>query len=358
MLRRFVDKYGPLMASFSLMLLLIVSIFLYQVSQKSVLGQNFPIEHKAYFTDPRLKQFPPRLYVQDNRLVQPDGASVLLKGLMAPGPIILHDKGRFTPAFYHQMRLTGANVIRIPVEPTVWALNKEFLWRDLDPAVAWAGEQGLYVVIDWHMVGNIETGEIAGMPGKGSYPKELTFQFWKLAASYFRDTPNVLFEVFNEPNKITASEWRANAIDLVHLIRSQGASQPILIGGIKYSTDLSWVLTDPVPGENIAYAVHNYPSNPPEAWDAHFGDVADRYPVVMTEWGYMDENPSKTQLFLNGNQTGYGDPLMAYTQAHQVSWIACWFDDQWEPPLFTKGYAGYTRYGQFVLEQLRQAPGP
>lgn len=357
MVRRFVDSYGPLIASFSLMLLLIVVMFLFQVSKKGGLGQNFPPEHKAFFTDTHLNQFPPRLYVQGNQLVRSDGTPVQLKGLMAPGPTFLRDKGRFSTGLFKQMRATGANAIRIPVDPTVWVLDKEFLWRYLDPAVAWAGEQGMYAIIDWHMVGNIQTGEVTGIPVQGSFPKELTYQFWKLAASYFRDTPNVLFEIFNEPNKITAAQWRANAIDLIHLIRSQGASQPILVGGIYYTTDLSWVLTDPIPGENIAYAVHNYPSNPPESWDSHFGKVASQYPVVMTEWGFMDENPSTTQLFLNGNQTDYGDPLMVYTQEHQVSWIACWFDDIWEPPIFTKGYTGFTRYGQFVLDQLKQNLG-
>jgi endoglucanase len=39
---------------------------------------------------------------------------------------------------------------------------------------------------------------------------------------------------------------------------------------------------------------------------------------------------------------------------HGIGWVACWFDDEWEPPMFTKGWKAPTNYGTFVLEKLKE----
>jgi endoglucanase len=44
---------------------------------------------------------------------------------------------------------------------------------------------------------------------------------------------------------------------------------------------------------------------------------------------------------------------MAYLSVHQMGWIACWYDDAWEPPMFTPGMQTPTHYGAFVLQQLK-----
>jgi len=34
--------------------------------------------------------------------------------------------------------------------------------------------------------------------------------------------------------------------------------------------------------------------------------------------------------------------------------VACWYDDEAEPPMFTPDWQGYTHYGEFVMEQLAE----
>ena len=104
------------------------------------------------------------------------------------------------------------------MRPENWVRDKDYLWRYLDPLVGWAGELCLYVIIDWHYIGNVETGAGAQMPDTPQQPKELTLAFWRLVASYFRDAPHVLFEVFNEPAAISALDWRRSASEIVQAI--------------------------------------------------------------------------------------------------------------------------------------------
>lgn len=107
----------------------------------------------------------------------------------------------------------------------------------------------------------------------------------------------------------------------------------------------------------MAYTVHIYPAHDRARWDTRYGTVSERYPVVMTEWGFMDEHPSPTQSYLNGSAGSYGQPLMEYVMDHGMGWIACWYDDEWEPPMFQPGMKSFTRYGNFVMEQLRRNTG-
>ena len=89
-------------------------------------------------------------------------------------------------------------------------------------------------------------------------------------------------------------------------MRAQGASRLTIGGGVEYSRDLSWVLQNPVPDDNVAYASHIYPSHSVAMWQHWFGNVGQQHPVLNTEWGFMDENPSPTRPYLNGNRDQYG----------------------------------------------------
>ena len=317
---------------------------------------NLPVRHKSEFAAQDIAQFPARLSAHGNRIVDANGNVVLLKGLMPPDPVKVRQDRDLHQEFFAGMASTGANVIRIPVHPENWVQDKDYLWRYLDPIVAWAGESHMYVIIDWHYIGNVATGVGPQMPDLQANPKDLTLQFWRSTAHYFRNTPNVIFEIFNEPQSIDANEWRINADEIIQAIRDQGANQLVVVGGIDYGKDLSWVLEQPVADRNVAYASHIYPAHAAASWSHWFGDVAAQYPVLITEWGFMDDNGDPSQNYLFGAQNTYGEPFLNYLRDHNIGWVACWYDDQWLPPMFTKGKTGFTKYGEFVMQQLQVRP--
>ncbi len=312
-----------------------------------------PLLHKAEF-NADTSRYPLRLAASASRLLDPNGNQAVLKGLMAPEPTWLYARGLFNEKYFQQIHAAGARVIRVPVFPNEWEQDGDYLWRYLDPVVAWAGQNDMYVIIDWHVIGNITTGAGAHMPPLKENAKALTLKFWQLTAHYFRNTPNVMFEIWNEPESISAGDWRQEAAGLVKEIRDQGANQVVIVGGINFAKDLSWELSDPIPDPNLAFAAHIYPGDPQSSWAEWFGNVADKYPVILTEWGFMDHAPSPGNANLVGSLSTYARPLMNYLDLHHMSWVACWYNDQWLPPMFQPGLSAFTDYGEFAIQQLRK----
>jgi endoglucanase len=303
--------------------------------------------------------WPSQLQVKGNRLVNGAGEVIRLKGLMIPDPARVTADGHYTRALFETMQRTGANVIRIPVHPQHWAKDPDYVRRHLDPAVRWAGDLGMYVILDWHSIGNVLTGYAPQVPELFCHTEAMTLNFWKVVAGHFKSAPHVIFEVFNEPKSISAADWRRAADRLVRLIRAQGAGQIIVVGGLEYGRELDWALKEPVTGANIAYASHIFPSHPRSGWDHDFGNVAARHPVLITEWGFIDktQTPNPPDAYLSGDVATYGEPLMSYLAERGIGWVACWFDDQWQPAMLLPGDRGYTSWGKFAAIELKKSRG-
>lgn len=334
----------------------IIGLFIIFLFFCNIFGKGkliLPVKQKEVFEDKNISTFPSRLSVKDNYIIDAIGKTISLKGLMAPDPQTLEDDNNFKEAFYQKIFAAGGNVIRVPIYPDKWIDDKYYLWRYLDPVVSWAGENNNYVIIDLHFIGNIMTGDGDEMPKINENPKEFAIKFWRKMARYYKDVPNVIFEIYNEPALISSQDWYKCADEIVSAIRNEGAEQLIIVGGIDYSYNLSWVKDTPINDNNIAYTTHVYPSK--ENWDYNFGDISKEYPVIVTEWGFMDKSDSTklNQLYLVGDVESFGEPFLEYLKINNIGWIACWYDDTWEPPLFTKDFKDTTNYGKFVFSNLK-----
>lgn len=325
-----------------------------------ILDKNFggggkvilPVAHKAVFKNDNILKFPSKLSVKENKIVDSSGKAINIKGVMAPDPRKLDLEDTFNREYYEKIFSEGGNILRLPVHPDMWEKDKDYFWKYLDQIVAWAGENNQYVVIDLHFIGNIASGVGDEMPNLKQKPKEFALNFWKQTAQYFKNVPNVIFEICNEPAKITSEEWYNTAEELVKVIRETGADQLIIVGGIDYSYDLSWVEKTPIKDNNVAYAAHIYPAR--ENWDYYFGEISKKYPVIVTEWGFIDENRDGTQQnYLIGDKDSFGEPFLKYLEEKNIGWIACWYDDGWEPQMFTKDFKSVTNYGKFVFSKLK-----
>ena len=313
---------------------------------------NLPLKHTAEFSpDPQI-DWPQELAVQGNQLVNSQGAALRLRGVMIPDPAVLRGRGKFKASLFADIAGLGANVVRIPVHPENWVNDPDYLWRYLDPAVTWAAQNGLYVIIDWHYIGNVETGAGEQMPDLEQQPRALTDEFWTAVAAYFHAAPNVIFEIFNEPQSISAADWARNAGQIVATIRSQGAGQLVICGGVEYSKDLSWFVGHPLEDSNVAYAAHIYPSHGRSMWDHWFGDLVSEHPVLVSEWGFMQSSSSPETSYLVGSAEDYGQPLLDYMKEKSIGWVACWYDDDWLPPMFESGWKELNPYGRFIADAL------
>lgn len=152
-------------------------------------------------------------------------------------------------------------------------------WDKVDKAVEAATAAGLYVIIDWHILGD-------GNPQK--YKKEARAFFTRMARTY-RNYPNVLYEICNEPNGRDVrwkTEIKPYAQELVKVIRAHDRKGIILIGSSNWSQDVDQAAADPVSGKNIMYVAHFYAGSHGDGLQRKIKEALELgAPVFVSEWG-------------------------------------------------------------------------
>ena len=302
----------------------------------------------------------PALHVDGNQIRDENGNRVILRGVavadlkrlntIRPGQSAASIMARAAEDF-------GAKVIRMTITPSEWFANPQaYLTDHLDPAIQWAFENEVYVIVDWHYV----AGGGEGQDPEYTALDEETRAFWEMVAPRYSGLPNVLYELFNEPaTPADWSLWKSFAQPWIDLIRAHALENLLLVSGIWYSSQIFQALDDPFEGENLVYVAHAYPDqaghtnpNPEEVWQRNWGVVAERFPVILSEWGY--ENIPGPH-WSGGTQTNYGEPLQAFVEARGISWTAWCFDNSWGPKMFNSQWqllAGDDFHGQFVQDWL------
>jgi endoglucanase len=306
----------------------------------------------------------PVIAVQGNRFVNQQGETVVFRGLALSDPASLQERGQWNRGYLEAARSWNANLVRFPVHPQAWRdLGERAYLQLLDDGIRWAGELGMYVIIDWHTIGNPLT-DVYHRPNYITSRGE-TFRFWYTIASRYAQNPTVAFhELFNEPTnqggrmgRMPWAEYRAYIEELVHMIRQINPRSIPLIAGFDWAYELRNIREDPVGFPGVAYVSHPYPQkrNPPwEAqWQADWGYVAETYPVICTEFGFMSADGRGAHVPVIGDET-YGEALIAFLEKRGISWTPWVFDPVWSPQLIEDWDFTPTRQGRFFREKLQQ----
>ena len=100
----------------------------------------------------------PLISVKGNKFVDSNGKTVFFRGLAISDPDKLEMQGHWSKDLFVKVKEMGANLVRIPVHPVAWRERTpaEYI-KLLDQAVDWCTELGMYIIIDWHSIGNLQT---------------------------------------------------------------------------------------------------------------------------------------------------------------------------------------------------------
>jgi hypothetical protein len=282
--------------------------------------------------------------VSQNHLIDGNGATIRLLGVNRSGTEYaciqgwgLFDGPNDAPSVA-AMASWHINAVRIPLNEDCWLdIN------GVNPAYAGASYQSaiqsyvnllhqykLYAILDlhWNAPGTTKATGQQVMPDADHSPA-----FWTSVASFFKADPAVLFDLYNEPHDIAWSCWlngcsvgspawtTAGMQDLVTAVRSTGATQPIMIGGLAWANDLSqWFANRPAdPANALVASFHNYNFNvcDPTCWNSTVAPLAAQVPVVTGELGEND------------CAHGYIDQYMPWADAHGISYLG-WTWDTWD----------------------------
>jgi endoglucanase len=306
-----------------------------------------------------------RISVKGNKFVSAEGKPIVFRGLNTSDPDKLLKSGHWNKEYFEAMKSWGATIVRFPVHPTTWRFQgKGNYIKLLDQGIGWATELGLYVIIDWHSIGNLRT-EMYQNDSYETTQKE-TFEFWRTMAKQYKDNTTVaFFELFNEPTEYNGqlgrcswSEWKVLMEEIIGIIRANGATTVPLVAGFNWAYDLTPVAKDPIKAEGIGYVSHPYPmkrSKPWEKqWTADWGFAAEKYPLMLTEIGFCGPDDRGAHVPVISDES-YGDSITAYCREKGISYVVWVFDPQWSPMLFTDWNFTPSRQGRYFKEALQKS---
>jgi hypothetical protein len=307
----------------------------------------------------------PLVSVKGNKFVTGNRKTIVFRGLDTSDPDKLEREGHWNKGYFEAMKSWGANIVRFPVHPNAWrSRGKDTYIRMLDQGVQWASELGMYVIIDWHSIGNLRTELFQNKMYETT--KTETLDFWRTMSEHFRGNNTVaFFELFNEPTVMDGKlgtcswqEWKGMMEEMIGVIRAEGAKAIPLVAGFNWAYDLTPVATDPINAKGIAYVSHPYPMKRKKPWEpqwtADWGFVAKKYPVMLTEIGFCGPDEKGAHVPVISDES-YGDAITKYCREKGISYTVWVFDPQWAPMLISDWDFTPTRQGRYFRNALLQS---
>jgi hypothetical protein len=279
------------------------------------------------------------------------------------------------PAMLAAMKSWDINAVRVPLNEDCWLglggpshFTGAPYRRIVQRYVRALNKAHLYVVLDLHVAapGSSKSQEIIRMPDADHAPA-----FWRSVALAFKDNHALVFDLYNEPHNIGWGCWehgceipanndygpqpayRAVGMQqLVSAVRSTGARQPLLLGGINWALDLSgWVSHMPHdPRRQLLASDHNYGGLSPCGGRCRAAILAThkRVPVLFGELGETD------------CRHGYIDSMMRFADRHRIGYLGWTWDATnggWTckggPSLITSYKGTPTKFGVGFRDHLR-----
>jgi|GEM_PF-355252 len=316
---------------------------------------------KAVYNGVMEKDFQGWVRVNGNQFIDPQGNPIQFAGLCASDPDRLEKVGQWNDHYFEGAAGWGANIIRFAIHPqAVRQRGWDTYFELLDHGVELAKQQHLYVIMDWHSIGNLKD-ELFQSANYATTLAE-TLKFWAEVAKRYKDEPAVaMYELFNEPStsrfgSCTWEEWRTINEQIIDTIRFFNPNAICLVAGFDWAYDLRPVINDPVRRTNIAYVSHPYPQKREkpweEKWEADWGHVADQYPVFCTEFGFCLEGERGAHIPVIADMT-YGPAITAYFEKKGISFTVWCFDVSWAPALITDWNFTPTTQGKFFRNYLQ-----
>jgi endoglucanase len=239
-----------------------------------------------------------------------------------------------------------AGVVRaaMGVEEGGYLTNPDAEKNRVKTVVNAAISRGIYVIIDWH-------------DHNATQHTWQSKQFFTEMAQIYGNTPNVIFEIYNEPVGVSWGQVKSYAEEVIGAIRGAGANNVVVVGTPTWSQDVDAAANDPITKfSNVAYTLHFYAGSHKQFLrDKASYAISKGLPLFVTEWGACDAS-GNGGLDLNESQT-----WLDFLDQNNISW-ANWslFDKQETASALVPGASNnggwpdsaLTASGKFVKQKM------
>lgn len=226
--------------------------------------------------------------------------------------------------------------VSMGIEPEGGYLDKPDFQKELVTTVIdRALENGVYVLIDWH-------------DHHAEKHVEASKAFFAEMAQKYAGNPQVIYEIFNEPDYQSWEVVKDYALKVISVIREYDKDNLIVVGSPRWDQNVDEAADDPITGyQNICYSFHFYASdNNHQEQLRQKADYAlsKGLPLFVTEWGVGEANgDGKFDVERN-------NAWLKWMEDHQLSWV-CWnITDKEETTAFLK--PGANIHGNWTEDEL------
>lgn len=188
-----------------------------------------------------------QLKVLGTQLVDQNNEPIMLRGMS-------YGWHSLWPRFYNKESVKWlkndfkCNVVRaamgIELGDSSYIKQPEFSKKKIKAIIDGAIKNDIYVIVDWHSH-NINL-------------KEAKLFFDEISKEY-AGIPNVIYEIFNEPDDETWEEVKAYSEEIIKVIRKNDKKNIILVGCPRWDQDIHLPAANPIKEfDNLMYTVHFY----------------------------------------------------------------------------------------------------
>ncbi len=135
-------------------------------------------------------------------------------------------------------------------------------------------DNDMYIICDWHSHENTLDNAKA---------------FFTAITDKYGDSPNVIYEIWNEPLEIPWQEIKDYANELIPVIREKAPNSVIIVGTPKWDQDVDIAAESPLDQKNLLYSLHYYAGTHKD-WNRDKAQKAidAGLPLIISECGSMD----------------------------------------------------------------------
>ncbi|MCA1948865.1 MAG: glycoside hydrolase family 5 protein [Armatimonadetes bacterium] len=260
---------------------------------------------------------------------------------------------QWMPQFYNRRCIDWiakdwkAGIVRVAVavEPNGYLEDPERELRKVETVLEAATANGMYVIVDWH-------------DHKAHEHSDQAVAFFQRVARKYGGTPNLIYEIYNEPVRVPWSQViKPYSERVVRAIREIDPDNLIVIGTPTWSQDVEVAAADSIQGRNLVYSLHFY-AGTHKAWLREKAEkaLAAGAALMVTEWG--------TTLASGDGPVDRAstEEWLAWMRRHNLSWCNWSIADKRESSAMLRpganpegGWRGedLTESGRYVRDLIR-----
>ena len=168
----------------------------------------------------------------------------------------------------------------------------------------------MYVIVDWHILSD---------NNPTMYTNEAK-EFFNEISSKYKDKPNVIYEICNEPNGgTTFDDITSYANEVIPVIRNNSPKSIIIVGTPTWSQDVDKV--NKLGFDNILYSLHFYSGTHTEYLrDKARTALSNNIPLIVSEFGVSDAS-GNNGIYLD--ETDRWIEFLKQNKISLISWSLC-----------------------------------